>query len=965
MTASRLSHTAIGNSSSTASWVVTLNAATTAGSKLVLWVAVGDGNATLTGITGGGGTWTQRGTKNDTNNITYIYDGVGLTAGTTTITLAWSAADIHQVGGVDEWAGLGAFEAAGTVGSASSTSFTASYATTNATDVVFGAVIGWPSTTGTQTVTQSGGGWSYDAQLQNGTDTFVRNGNQAATSTGTFTYSGTLSRTGHTHTWVWAYAQSSSTTSFTSAAAALGAVSAAATMTGNLTSGSAALGALTATAALSAVPAPSFVAPRRSQKIRTIVEIAFGFTRNDDSTTWVWVDVTKYVRGQVRIQKAKQNLSQSADPSQINFTLDNTDGRFTPENPNSLYWPNVAIGVPVRVSVTWDGAVAIYERATCFINGWPLQPNAGVRDVTVDIVATGRLRLMRRTNKTVKSSPLRYLSGLTSTLPVASWTFEEGRLASGGTPLYGAGVMKPFVGTHPSGAVVSFPQWGEGNLAPWLPPVVSRSSSSGLTIIWAPVTMPSTPTTWSVDLAYASGSDGMDSTVDIDPIYLSNGLSGWPQLSVSPSDGILSVSFNGLPEVDTSLPGLFDGIVHHLRWTASQSGADVVWTVYLDSVSVNTGTASAFTLPPVRTIGLSAAAGSAQDAIGYVSVWTTAPPVADMTAAILGHQGELATARAARIGAENNIPITVTSGAVAAQAMGPQSADTAANLLAECEDVDGGLLHDGGPNGDLAFISGTARYNAPVAMTLNYLLHHIGNGLAGTFDDENLADEWDISRVDGSKATSVAADSQGFDQQDTVNAFTDDQLQLIGDWRSHVTSLQALRIPSTPIDLRRTPDLAAAVVALTAPARISLINLPSPYPPGSLDVFGDGWVETLDSRTWSLEYVSVPYRPYRVVAVQDPTNPWIIAPGAAALNAGINATAVSAAIKSTDGTLLSTDSADYPCQVEIDGEEVTITSVTGGSSPQTAVIIRSINNVVKSHLANAPVTLYRPAAIAL
>lgn len=42
----------------------------------------------------------------------------------------------------------------------------------------------------------------------------------------------------------------------------------------------------------------------------------------------------------------------TVDPGQMNLTLDNTDGRFTPQNAMGLYWPKLDLNTPIRLGVT-------------------------------------------------------------------------------------------------------------------------------------------------------------------------------------------------------------------------------------------------------------------------------------------------------------------------------------------------------------------------------------------------------------------------------------------------------------------------------------------------------------------------------------------------------------------------------------------------------------------------------------
>jgi hypothetical protein len=49
----------------------------------------------------------------------------------------------------------------------------------------------------------------------------------------------------------------------------------------------------------------------------------------------------------------------------------------------------------------------------------------------------------------------------------------------------------------------------------------------------------------------------------------------------------------------------------------------------------------------------------------------------------------------------------------------------------------------------------------------------------------------------------------------------------------------------------------------------------------------------------------------------------------------------------------------------IGGERMTVTAVTGSSSPQTLTVTRSVNGVVKSHATGVPVVLADPNYLGL
>lgn len=71
-----------------------------------------------------------------------------------------------------------------------------------------------------------------------------------------------------------------------------------------------------------------------------------------------WVDVTEYTRqgtadsgGGISIQRGVPNEGNIAEPTQLNLTLNNAEGRFSPKNPNSANYGLIGRNTPIRYSV--------------------------------------------------------------------------------------------------------------------------------------------------------------------------------------------------------------------------------------------------------------------------------------------------------------------------------------------------------------------------------------------------------------------------------------------------------------------------------------------------------------------------------------------------------------------------------------------------------------------------------------
>lgn len=89
-----------------------------------------------------------------------------------------------------------------------------------------------------------------------------------------------------------------------------------------------------------------------------------------------WTDVTAYVEpGGVDIQRGRQNEMSEVSASTCGLTLDNRDGRFTPEYAGGAYYPNVKKGRPIRVRTSSPGNLIAYEESS-FESG-PLWTAAG------------------------------------------------------------------------------------------------------------------------------------------------------------------------------------------------------------------------------------------------------------------------------------------------------------------------------------------------------------------------------------------------------------------------------------------------------------------------------------------------------------------------------------------------------------------------------------------------------------
>src|SRR5262249_39669153 len=124
--------------------------------------------------------------------------------------------------------------------------------------------------------------------------------------------------------------------------------------------------------------------------------------------------------------------------------------------------------------------------------------------------------------------------------------------------------------------------------------------------------------------------------------------------------------------------------------------------------------------------------------------------------------------------------------------------------------------------------------------------------------------------------------------------------------------------------------------------------------------------EVLGGYHWTITFACVPELPYETVILDDDVYGAADTDGST-LHADITSTATSMQVDTTDSDspLWTTSAGDFPFDVNVGGERITVTNITGSSSPQAFTITRSVNGVVKAHTAGDDVRLQPAPVLAL
>jgi hypothetical protein len=164
-----------------------------------------------------------------------------------------------------------------------------------------------------------------------------------------------------------------------------------------------------------------------------------------------------------------------------------------------------------------------------------------------------------------------------------------------------------------------------------------------------------------------------------------------------------------------------------------------------------------------------------------------------------------------------------------------------------------------------------------------------------------------------------------------------------------------------------TAGLAVAHADVMSTLRLS--GWPAHLPPDAALFLAQGYKEKLGRLLWEWVANTSPAGPYQTglydVAAQ-PAGATRYGAAGSSLNAGITTTATTIVVAGTAAVttveVWTTVSARYPLDVMIGGEQITLgTPPSGSTSPQTFTnVTRSVNGIVKAHLAGTKVDLYTP-----
>lgn len=645
---------------------------------------------------------------------------------------------------------------------------------------------------------------------------------------------------------------------------------------------------------------------------------------------------------------------------------------------------------------TWTVAspAALDDRLYRFwgeVSEWPPKRDISGTDATVSIQASGISRRLKQGNATLRSSMFREFANPARTSIVAYWPMEDSaeatQIAASDSTVAPARIIgSPKLADYSDWTATDpVPTMSTGRIVGAVPSYAATGAISVRMFVFMP-------------------SGGVSAETSLLHLQTSGTVTAW-EVRLNAAGNLITKAWDntGAP-VDDGAGNLDSEITFDLDSLGfcildlelSQNGSDIDWaTKILDFTNTDTinttipgtstsGTVTSETLGAARAVTVGRDQGLTDVVVGHLTVATSLTAYAATSQAIAAHNGENPLNRMIRLCSEEEIDFTwITRGqSDNPVTLGDQLDKGLVDLLQEAADADGGILYE--PRDFLGFTYRTrlSQYNQQPTITLSCADHQLSDALVAVDDDQRTVNDITVKRVAGSQyrlqqttgALTVDDPPDGVGRYDTsvdLSLERDDQLQDQAGWRLHLGTVDEARFPSISVNLAHSAfdaALTAQALAVDVGDRLVVTDPSDDLPPDDISQIVLGYSEKLDQFQHVITYVCAPESPYRVGVAADGSGTDFqfsrVDTGGSTLASSATSTATSLSVATTDA-LWTTDTGDLPFDVMVAGERVTVTAISGSSSPQTFTVTRSVNGVVKAQSSGAEVSIVDPVYVAL
>lgn len=713
---------------------------------------------------------------------------------------------------------------------------------------------------------------------------------------------------------------------------------------------------------------------------------------------WVagaWVDITSYTMvrddsGSIRITRGIRDEGSQTDHATAALQLRNTDGRFSPRNPTGPYFGLIGRNQPLRISVP-DGMGGKAYRLWGEVSDWSQGWESSGTDVWTDVEVSGIIRRLAQgpaPERSVLYSAIT-VPGLTSLR--AYWPCEDPE---------GATVIASAVSNGSAATISGTPTLaaddGFGASDP-LPNVNDASITGG-------VNRYPDPAANQVRFLLYVPPDGLSNGKVICTVTQNQNDKRHFELFYTAATGYLSMRIFDIDGATIAFQGLnfsfgpsYDVRGRRLRVSIELVADGTTIDVTLRLTEVSTGITISATDTVIDAflnrvvsiaVGRAAADGSSSKGlpntiVGHLTLQDTITAVDDLGQA-LDPSGEKAGRRIQRLCGEQGIPVNWVGDLDDTVAVGDQGKANPLSLMQECVLADGGMLYENLAVLGLGYRTRASLYNQDAALVLDYAGYQLAQVPVPVEDDQRLQNKVTVTvngvsqtyeETSGALSTALPPAGVGAYGTDvTLNLSSTDTTTLRDQaaWRVHLGTVDEARHPQISVNLAHAsfvanPALKRAVLALRQGDRVQIQNPPSWLPPDTIDQLILGVEETISHFEHKLTFTCAPASPYTVGYLDDADTR--LDTDGSTLAAAATAGATSLSVATQAGHRVWADSAalpaEFPFDIRVGGEVMTVTAIAGTTSPQTFTVTRSVNGVSKAHSAGADVRLATPTILAL
>lgn len=626
------------------------------------------------------------------------------------------------------------------------------------------------------------------------------------------------------------------------------------------------------------------------------------------------------------------------------------------------------------------------------VPAWPQRWDETGNDVYVPITPSGLLRRYTQGTPPQYSALFRAFGTLTgAAAPVAYWPCEDGvdaQFIASGLP---AGAPMQFSGTPSFAANSDF-------VCSQPIPVLNGSSWTGSV---------EGASSWASNTCrfLMEVPSGGDANLGVIARMYTSGTVGRLDLVYNAGGDMTLTGYTGLgAQLFTSGPFSFGGSINgQLVWVTFEietSGTGLAWSVNTYTVlathsEIATGTLASSTLGAVSSVVINPGGALVGTAIGHVDIQAQPNSLGiPSVTAINANLGETAATRFARLCAEQGVPCRIYGLPADSIPMGYQDVNDFVSLLQECEDADRGLIYEPRQALALGYRTRASLYNQTPIIAATYTAAHLSPPIEPTDDDQTAMNDVTVTRAFATAGTSTdsttgssareylptgAMSTQSppngigeYASQLSLNLATDPSATQLAGWILNVGTVDAPRYPTLTFDLTRSElaTLFNQILDADIGDLLTVAATPTWLPPDGISQILRGMSETLNTYTLTETFAGAPAAPY-TVGVYDTGGSHYDTDGATIYgNPSATTTTIQVATGNPHSPLWTTNAADFPFDIAVSlggtsGERMTVTNITGTTSPQTFTVTRSVNGVIRGWPNGADVRLFQPAIYSL